>query len=78
MVGNEREQLQQLRQIAQQRGPAVPYPSVDTDERDTDSFDIDIRISSRPRPAPADGQPVIDGSIFGSCHSCRCSGPGCR
>jgi hypothetical protein len=41
-----------------------------------DPFDVDVRIAHR--IGPVNDQPIAAGSIFGSCHSCRCSGPGCR
>jgi hypothetical protein len=54
------------------------FPYGSRDDANVDPFDIDVRIESSDERSPLERLPMVAGSIFGSCHSCRCTGAGCR
>jgi len=54
------------------------FPFVSSDDVNVDPFEIDVRISKAAVPTPSKHSPLAPDSLFGSCHSCQCTGPGCR
>jgi hypothetical protein len=66
----------QARSELTRRGRGL-FPFVRSDDGTLDSFDIDVRVATSAFTPPLE-RLRLAGSIFGSCHSCRCTGPGCR
>lgn len=60
------------------RRPRRLFSFVSSDDVNFDPFDIDVRIASSDERSPLERSRLAPNSIFGSCHSCQCTGPGCR